>query len=379
MSKIFPGAFAVLAIAASSFSGFASAADLQVDPNTSYFSGWTFNVSDNPRGCAPSNILPSTGSITGTLGPLTYEIHALGSTTSMPANQTNWVDCRWFTFGYNVPAGNNPPAFVDTNHVRAGNFLQTFSAPLPIGSLLFMQDFDGSEQTTITFRNCAGQAIDASGFDWLRVSAPSATTVIPTHTAGATWDILGTTGNSDNETTAIAIRSADVCQVETANIKPGVGTTGGRHFFFAMPPVTTMTVTIANSGGPSSVFSGAHQVALACTKDGIDVTAGILPAPPVSVPAGSAPGSVVFTQIPVGAVCTVTQTLPAAPSGYQWNSTPGPQTITTVSAPASNSINFSNQLNALPTAVPTLDEWALFGLTSLVAMLGINLVRRRQG
>jgi len=325
----------------------ALAADLLVSPNQNYFQGWSFNVSDKPRGCGAVNILLGTDTITGTLGTLTYRVEAMDEATrTMATNDTVWLDCRWNYFGAGIPSGNNPPSALDTSHVRAGNFRHTFSSPLPAGSLMLFQDFDGSEDTTITFRTCSGQAIDASGFDWLRVSDPNiaSSAIIPTHTAGATWHITGTTGNSANETTGIVIRSGDVCQVETVNTKSGASS-GGRHFFFGVLPTTSLTATVQSSGGPAGGFSGNFLVSLACTLNGQDVSNQLLPASPVSVSAGATPGAVTFNSVPIGAVCTATQTPPAPPVGYAWkpvSATNNP--LTTVADPAANQVTFTNAL-----------------------------------
>lgn len=383
--------FTARALGAAALLGIAipvAAADLVVGANQNYFQGWTFNVSDNPRGCATANILPGTDAIAGRLGARIYRVEAMDDATrTMPTNATVWLDCRWSTFGLAIPTGNNPPAPIDTHHVRAGNFRQTFSSPLPTGSLMLFQDFDGGEDTTITFRNCSGQAIDASGFDWLRVSDPaiSSSAVIPTHAAGPTWRITGTSGASWGETTGIIIRSSDVCQVETVNSKPNVPDgTGGRHFFFGVPPTTALTATVQSSGGPAGGFTGNFDVSLACTLDGEDVSGQILPASPVSVTGGSAPGSVTFTEVPIGAVCTATQTQPPPPAGYAWQPVSvEPDAITTIADGTENQILLINPLVAAAAAggiapVPTLHEWVLMALLVGVGGFGARRLRTRR-
>jgi len=215
------------------------AADLLVSPNEHYFQDWIFNVSNNPRGCFDINILPSNDSITGTLGTLTYSVTALDSTTlAYTPVQTGWVDCRWSNFGTKTPAGNDQPASIDTTHFRSGNFLLSLNGPLPSGSVLFMQDFDGQEISDIEFRSCTGATLNASSFDFLRVSDPSlpgSSITIPSHTPGATWNIAAATTNSSNETSGIVIRRSDVCQIAFRNTKPSQS--GGRHFFLGHAPV----------------------------------------------------------------------------------------------------------------------------------------------
>lgn len=159
----------IAGVALAALAPMALAADLQVNANEHYFQDWVFNVSDNPRGCTVADVLASTDVITGTLGPLTYRVESLGAVTQ------SWVDCRWPTFANNIPPGNDHPGTIDTHHNGAGTYRYTFSAPLPAGTVLFMQDFESNEVSEITFLDCRGQPVDASGFDWLRVSAPSAT------------------------------------------------------------------------------------------------------------------------------------------------------------------------------------------------------------
>lgn len=219
----------IAGVALAALAPMALAADLQVNANEHYFQDWVFNVSDNPRGCTVADVLASTDVITGTLGPLTYRVESLGAVTQ------SWVDCRWPTFANNIPPGNDHPGTIDTHHNGAGTYRYTFSAPLPAGTVLFMQDFESNEVSEITFLDCRGQPVDASGFDWLRVSAPSATppVVIPQHTPGASWHIVGTTSDTRNETTGIVIGRGDVCGIQTVDTKPaGIG--GGRHYFLGV-------------------------------------------------------------------------------------------------------------------------------------------------
>lgn len=248
----------------------AAAADLTVTANAHYFQGWTFNVSNNPRGCQNADIIPSDGSIIGTLGPITYQVHAVGATTTAAPSTTGWLDCRWPTFGIDIPVGNDQPAPIDTSHNRTGTFRFDFSSPLPSGTTLFTQDTDGTEASQIFFRSCYGTPVDASAFDFLRVSDPSLSspvrTVIPAHTPGAAyWRIAALAASpayggisapyygSTNETVGIIIRSADVCQIEMVNTQENANgaLSAGHHFYLGVPPNVTWPVRPAPAAVPA--------------------------------------------------------------------------------------------------------------------------------
>ncbi len=77
-----------------------------------------------------------------------------------------------------MPAGVSAPTSVSTVNIRRGNTQYTFPQALPVGTTFFVQDLDAQESVNVSFLNCSGQAIDASSFDLLRVSNPSATTLL---------------------------------------------------------------------------------------------------------------------------------------------------------------------------------------------------------
>jgi hypothetical protein len=145
----------------------------------------------------------------------------------------------------------------------------------------------------------------------------------------------------------------------------------------------SLSVNINTSGGPSS-FSADFPLMLACTKDGVDVSAGITPASPVTVAAGSVPGAVTFEGVPVGAECTATQTQPTAPAGYHWTAAPEPAVLIVASAVAENTVTLNNPLAAdvvplnpgTATAVPTLGEWGAALMALMLAALGFTQLRR---
>ena len=230
------------------------AADLAVAQDAHYFQGWTFNVSDSPRSCS-TDVL-STESISGRFGSLAYTVKALDATTqAMSPTDTQWIDCKWPYFGSKIPVGNDPPASVDTVHFRSGNFLLKLSGPLPHGTVLFMQDFDGVEVFDIEFRSCAGSAVDASSFDFLRVSDPALpgpSITIPAHTPGRAWSVASAMYSSNNETTGIVVRRSDVCQIALRNTKSKVIPIGGRHFFLGVAP---KAVFVAPASVPTLQFT----------------------------------------------------------------------------------------------------------------------------
>ena len=93
----------------------------------------------------------------------------------------------------------------------------------------------------------------------------------------------------------------------------------------------------------------------------------------------------VIDDIPLGSSCTVSQQLPAAPTGFLWGTPVIPTTSATVDPTAPVPVlQIVNSLRAAGTgqvaAVPTLGEWALMGLgLGLVGLAAPALRRRRKG
>lgn len=436
----------------------AQAATIQVQPNSNYFSGWQFNTSTSAgTGCGSENT-PATTTFAGTLGAGSFQLTADASPTP-----EQWQNCPSWTFGGGMPTGISAPASVSAVNIRRGNTQYTFAQPLPVGTTFFVQDVDSQETVNISFLSCSNQVIDASSFDLLRVSNPSATT--PPVTPGASW--VATTAsvnvNSPNELFGITIRDSNVCSVRL--ISTANSNSGGELFFFGLPaptvtavddtgtttqaaPITVDlrandstsqpgyvnlntpsitaqptngTVSIDGSGQavytPNASFTGTdtfkYQV---CTQTAVpqcaEATAtitvnGVPPAPPVINDAsyttpmntpvsgnagtgGQAPAGSVFQAVTPPAngqlsIDPATGAFTYTPNaGYTGSDT----TTVRVCLPAPNStlcddavLTFNMQNNGTgssTTPVPTLGEWGLIGLTSLVAMLGVSRLRRRQ-
>ncbi|WP_395024604.1 Ig-like domain-containing protein [Comamonas odontotermitis] len=223
----------------------ASAATTQVSANSNYFNGWQFNTSTSPgTGCISENTSATTV-FAGTLGSGTFQLAADASPTP-----EQWQNCPIWTFGQGMPAGIGAPPSVSAVNIRRGNTQYTFPQALPVGTTFFVQDLDAQESVNVSFLSCSGQAIDASGFDLLRVSNPSATT--PSVTPGASWSATRASLNasSPNELFGITIRDSSVCSVRlvsTAN-----SNSGGELFFFGLPAATVTAVDDTGTTTPAA-------------------------------------------------------------------------------------------------------------------------------
>jgi hypothetical protein len=147
-------------------------------------------------------------------------------------------------------------------------------------------------------------------------------------------------------------------------------------------PTRDVWVAKKLTGGPSAFATTSFPFTINCTND------------PLGNPAtwgafsltDNGPGLIDFSQpyetVPertVGAVCTVTETRPAAPAGYSWT-TPTSVTVTVLPGP-NGAPHFSGQAvlfpNTLVADVPTLPRGFLWTLAVLMAALGgISLSRR---
>jgi hypothetical protein len=159
----------------------------------------------------------------------------------------------------------------------------------------------------------------------------------------------------------------------------------------ASSPTRDIFVAKKLTGGPSSFATTSFLFTIICTGDPL----GNPPTWPAFSLTDNGPGpfnfSGPFTTVPertVGAVCTLTETRPAAPAGYVWT-TPTSITFTVLPGPdggvhqSGQEVLFPNTLVAAPaepTGVPTLSRGSLWALALLMAALGIALSRlaRRQ-
>jgi hypothetical protein len=159
----------------------------------------------------------------------------------------------------------------------------------------------------------------------------------------------------------------------------------------AYSPTRDVWIAKKLTGGPIAFATTSFPFTISCTSD----AQGNPPTwPPFSL-TDNGPGAFSFSQpyetVPertVGAVCTLTETRPAAPAGYVWT-TPTSITFTVLPGPdggvhqSGQEVLFPNTLVAAPaepTGVPTLSRGSLWALALLMAALGIALSRlaRRQ-
>lgn len=156
----------------------------------------------------------------------------------------------------------------------------------------------------------------------------------------------------------------------------------------ASSPTRHIFVAKKLTGGPSSFATTSFPFTISCTGDSL----GVPPTWPAFSLTDNGPGPFNFsqpfetvTERTVGAVCTLTETRPAAPAGYVWT-TPTLITFTVLPGPdgappqSGQEVLFPNTLVAEPTAIPTLSRGSLWSLALLMAALGIPLSRlaRRQ-
>ena len=148
----------------------------------------------------------------------------------------------------------------------------------------------------------------------------------------------------------------------------------------ALTFVNTLTRNLASialtktvTGGPSAGVTGVFHFQASCDADGTfpgDVTLSA---------ASSGTGSI--AGVPAGANCTVSElaSLPSAPAGLTWGALPASQALGNVQS-ASSSASFINTLSSAPvvsaTAVPTLGQWALMLLSTVLAGLAAVGLRR---
>ncbi len=207
------------------------AATIQVQPNSNYFSGWQFNTLTSPSTGCGSEDTPPSSTFTGTFAGTNFTV----TTANAPAPQ-QWQNCPAISPG-NYPSNSGRPNTVGAVNIRSGDMRYTFSQALPTGATILVQDLDNAESSNFTFLSCSNQAIDASNFDLLRVSTPSAT--IPAVSPGASWNATSANVNSPNEVFGIIIRSQDVCSIRI--VGTAANSSGGETFYFGAPPPSTAT------------------------------------------------------------------------------------------------------------------------------------------
>ncbi len=165
-------------------------------------------------------------------------------------------------------------------------------------------------------------------------------TVTCTGVAGSPFSAsISLSAATSGSTSVSGIPAGSACTV--AELAPSAASAPAGYAWDQTPPAVSVTTTqsgpnaaaftnhliqqfgrlevITTVAGAPAAFSGSFPVTVACTLNGVAVTPaeGTSQSSTASV---SAPGTVTFTQIPQGAMCTVSETQPAAPVGYSWNS-----------------------------------------------------------
>ncbi|HEY0200825.1 MAG TPA: hypothetical protein VGC24_03940 [Burkholderiaceae bacterium] len=231
---------ATLLLAAST----AGAATVTVAADSHFFAGWTFNTMDSPATPCGSEDTPASTVWNGALGSTPFTLTAAAS----PAPE-QWQNCPTWIFGGGLPVNIDKPASISAINIRRGVTTYTFGTPLPVGSTYFLQDVDSRETVNVSFADCGGNPVDASGFDLLRVSNASAT--LPLVTPGPTWVLTTAVAdvNAPNELVGIVIKASNVCAVK--NISTAGSNSGGELFFFGKPPAAASVpaaVPLLNTG-----------------------------------------------------------------------------------------------------------------------------------
>jgi hypothetical protein len=238
-----------------------------------------------------------------------------------------------------------------------------------------------------TLTVAAGGSVDFTGIVPAVASAPATCTVqeqapLPTPPTSYVWAAIPTA-----KTVSIA----------------GGGTGSVNIVNTLTQTISGMTVNVTITGGPAS-YSASFPISVACTLSSAAVS-GITPTSPANIGAGpgTAIGTQVFSNIPQGASCTISQgSLPTAPTGYHWGtpvitqlgsaiSSLGPQgqmggSTRGAAGAASNVASVVNPLivDAPPppppppaTPAPALSGWAQMLAMLLLLGCGVCQVRAR--
>lgn len=94
-----------------------------------------------------------------------------------------------------------------------------------------------------------------------------------------------------------------------------------------------------------------------------------------------AAGTATIDGVPLGSSCTLSQVLPAAPTGFVWGTPVLPSAPVTVGAAAIPVLDIVNSLNTstvTPVPVPTLGQWALGLMGLALAGVAAPALRRRR-
>lgn len=393
-----------LAIGAIFFAAFhAHSAEITVAANSNYFANWSFSDFQPPvqsqyyydnAGNRGANTLPAGGGQNvGTLAgnPLTWTV---------PEQDTAKITAGVFTtnrntFGTNLPAGlfgSAPTPNPGQGFLNRGIGQFSTTKPFAPGTTFFFQDFDNTETAEYRFYDCAGSQVDAGDFDFLKIS----TINTPSHSVQGSapnryWTASAVVANDPNTVSGITIKANNVCRIDISGTRPA-GTGGSVNYFLGSPPNVVPAAVPAISGTMQvgSVVTGTY--AYADNESDVENPAGttykFVSSPNASI-ASSSEGTTVASGTTGGASASVPYTLvgadlnmyiyycvtPAAQTG----ASPGVEVCTAASGTVVDKPTPPiPPTPAAPANVPTLGEWGVTGLSSLIAMFGFLLIRRRQ-
>ena len=408
------GALAVAgALAIAAAPGAALAATHAVPAGSHYFADFTWSTFSTSTLPDPETAVEQDPVTGGWLAGISFGVSA--PNPDYPKT-SRYFDAGWDSPG-NLPVDTDFPASgTDLHNVGKNNgaglsfgFTYTFAQAIPSGTHVFIQDLDGYEEATLTFKACgSGAVVNPSGWDYLKLSADPATDHITT-TFGATDIQLvsyveGGRGRLE-PTVAIVVRNVGVCQIELVGKVP----TGSYSLYFAVPPtdlgvVKTSSVSSFYKGGPvqwtltatntSPAQSGIPGVANPTQAYGVTLTDAVDPAVSgvtasiadaggttggaCTVGAGNAVSCSGFSPLAHGAsiVVKVSGTLAADYAGSTLANTAVLASTAPIDPnPDNNTSTVEIGTAAAPAPVSTLSEWMLLGLGLLMA--GLAWVRVR--
>jgi hypothetical protein len=192
-------------------------ADMVVQPNSQYFSGWAFASITQPA----AKPIPAGTPLVGMLGQRAFTITASGNTTPALDNFTTWGSATTNLGSVSLPADIGlltPSAAANLWEIDRGELVYVFLDPLPAGTTLFSHDFDNGESVDYRFFRCDGTQIDASGFEFMQIATagnPSTITRPAAGVADSVWHIAGVGTANNNITSGLILNSAEVCSIKT--------------------------------------------------------------------------------------------------------------------------------------------------------------------
>ncbi|UBB17756.1 IPTL-CTERM sorting domain-containing protein [Comamonas odontotermitis] len=381
----------------------AHSAEITVAANSNYFANWSFSDFQPPAqtqyyydgaGNRGTYALPAGGGQNvGTLAgnPLTWTV---------PEQDAAKITAGVFTTNRNVFGTNLPPGLFGAaptpnpgqGFLNRGIGQFSTTKPFAPGTTFFFQDFDNTETAEYHFYDCAGSQVDAGDFDFLKIS----TINTPSHSVQGSapnryWTASAVVANDPNTVSGISIKANNVCRIDISGTRPA-GTGGSVNYFLGSPPnvVPTAVPAIAGTMQVGSVVTGSYAYAdnESDAENPAGTTYKFVSSPNASI-ASSSEGTTVASGTTGGASASVPYTLSGADLNMyiyycvtpaaQTGASPGVEVCTAASGPVVDKPTPPiPPTPAAPANVPTLGEWGVIGLSSLIAMFGFLRMRRRQ-